>query len=169
MELCHNLYICLCYTSRGTWLEEGTKEMFSLMMHSTFYLWLIGIRHIVKQYSDSERKMFCYLYMSYSFQLAARGLLYASSHRQGHTYHSLCYTSRGALAGTRNSSKGPPWRTDLTTHCKKYMYMGVTKWALVCCRSHGVDHWAISRSSQCSTTGVTKAVVCAILSVGWCI
>ena len=28
---------------------------------------------------------------------------------------------------------------------------------------------AISRSSQCSTTGVTKDVVCAILSVGWCI
>ena len=28
---------------------------------------------------------------------------------------------------------------------------------------------AISRSSQCSTTGVTKAVVCAIPSVGWCI
>ena len=26
-----------------------------------------------------------------------------------------------------------------------------------------------SRSSQCSTTGVTKAVVCVILSVGWCI
>ena len=26
-----------------------------------------------------------------------------------------------------------------------------------------------SRSSQCSTTGVTKAVVCAILSVGRCI
>ena len=26
--------------------------------------------------------------------------------------------------------------------------------------------WGISRSSQCSTTGVTKAVVCAILSVG---
>ena len=24
-------------------------------------------------------------------------------------------------------------------------------------------------SSQCSTTGVTKTVVCAILSVGWCI
>ena len=28
---------------------------------------------------------------------------------------------------------------------------------------------AISRSSQCSTTGVTKAVVYVILSVGWCI
>ena len=30
-------------------------------------------------------------------------------------------------------------------------------------------HWAISRFSQCSTTGVTKAMVCVILSVGWCI
>ena len=29
-------------------------------------------------------------------------------------------------------------------------------------------HWVIS-SSQCPTTGVTKAVVCVILSVGWCI
>ena len=27
-------------------------------------------------------------------------------------------------------------------------------------------HLALSRSSQCSMTGVTKAVVCAILSVG---
>ena len=27
----------------------------------------------------------------------------------------------------------------------------------------GWTHWAISRSSQCSTTGVTKAVVCVIL------
>ena len=31
------------------------------------------------------------------------------------------------------------------------------------------NHLAISRSSQCSTTGATKAVACAILSVGWCI
>ena len=29
--------------------------------------------------------------------------------------------------------------------------------------------YTISHSSQCSTTGLTKAVVCAILSVGWCI
>ena len=29
-----------------------------------------------------------------------------------------------------------------------------------------LTHWAISRSSQCSTTGVTKAVLCAILSEG---
>ena len=33
----------------------------------------------------------------------------------------------------------------------------------------GWTHLAISRYIQCSTTGVTKAVVCAMLSVGWCI
>ena len=27
----------------------------------------------------------------------------------------------------------------------------------------------IYHSSQCSTTGITQAVVCAIMSVGWCI
>ena len=47
-------------------------------------------------------------YMGYSFQLAARVLLYAPSHRQDNTYHGLCYTSRAELAGTRNSSVGPP-------------------------------------------------------------
>ena len=33
----------------------------------------------------------------------------------------------------------------------------------------GWTHLAISHSSQCFTTGVTKAVVCAILSMGLCI
>ena len=33
----------------------------------------------------------------------------------------------------------------------------------------GWTHSAISRSRQCYTTGVSKAVVCVILSVGWCI
>ena len=41
----------------------------------------------------------------YSFRLAARVLLYASSHRQDNTYHSLCYTCRGALAGTSTATK----------------------------------------------------------------
>ena len=44
----------------------------------------------------------------HGLRLAARVILYASSHRQDNTYHGLCYTSRGALAGTRNSSMGPP-------------------------------------------------------------
>ena len=65
-------------------------------------------------------------HIGYSFQLTARVLLYAPSNRQDSTYHGLCYTSRGALAGTRNSSMGPPhegstgrpiapWANALTT------------------------------------------------------
>ena len=34
--------------------------------------------------------------MGYFYRLAQRVLLYASPHRQDNTYHSLCYTSRGA-------------------------------------------------------------------------
>ena len=48
--------------------------------------------------------------------IAARVLLYASSHRQDNTYHGLCYTNRGALAGTRNNYMGPPCRIDPATH-----------------------------------------------------
>ena len=74
---------------------EGRKEMFYLTMHSTFYLRLYGIRHMVKDHSDSER----------GNPLLPHGLLFlisskvAPSHRQESTFHSLCYTSRGALAG----------------------------------------------------------------------
>ena len=53
------------------------------------------------------RKETCCCHIGYSYRLTARVLLYASSHRQDNTYHGLCYTSRGALAGTRNSSMGP--------------------------------------------------------------
>ena len=42
--------------------------------------------------------------MGCSFRLAARVLLYASPHRQDSTKHGLCYTSRGALAGTINKT-----------------------------------------------------------------
>ena len=53
----------------------------------------------------------------------------------------------------------------------KYMkYLGVGEY-MTDMHSTGLHllNQAISRSSQCSTTGVTKAVVCVILSVGWCI
>ena len=44
----------------------------------------------------------CHHYMGYSFQLAARDLLYAPSHREDSPYHGFSYTSCVALAGTRN-------------------------------------------------------------------
>ena len=52
-----------------------------------FYLRLYGVGHMVKD-----------------------------PYRQDDTYHGFRYTSRGALAGTRNSSMGPPRRIDPTTH-----------------------------------------------------
>ena len=93
---------------------DGRKEgnvLFNDALN-TFHLRLYGITHMVKDHSEEARCR----HMGYSFRLAARVLLYASSHRQDNTYHSLCYTNRGALAGTRNSSMGPPWRIDPTTH-----------------------------------------------------
>ena len=89
--------------------EEGKKEGNILFNDAvnTFYLRLYGVRHMVKDHSDSERGTH-YRHMGYSFRLAATVLLYASSHRQDNTYHGICYTSRGALTGKRQSSKGPP-------------------------------------------------------------
>ena len=74
---------------------------------NTFYLRLYGVRHMVKDHSDSERGNLL-LPHRLLFPISSKGSLYASSHRQDNTYHGLCYTSRGALAGTRNSSMGPP-------------------------------------------------------------
>ena len=58
---------------------------------------------MVKDHSESERGN-PLLPPGLLFQLVARVLLYAPSHRQDSTYHGLWYTSRGALAETRNNS-----------------------------------------------------------------
>ena len=96
--------------------KQGRKEMFYLTAHSThFYLRLYDVRHRVNDHSDRKKETRC-RHMGYSFRLAARVILYASSHRQDNTYHYRCYSSRGALFGTKNSSMGSPRRIDPTTH-----------------------------------------------------
>ena len=82
-----------------TFKEKEGNVLFNDALN-TFYLRLYGVGHMVKDHTESCR------HMGYSFRLAARVLLYAPSHRQDSTYHGLCYTSRGALAGTINSSMG---------------------------------------------------------------
>ena len=74
---------------------------------NTFNLRLYGVRHMVKDHSDSERGNPLPPHRLL-FPISTRVLLYAPSHRQDSTYHGLCYISCGALAGTRNSSMGPP-------------------------------------------------------------
>ena len=55
---------------------------------NTFYLRLYGVRHMVKDHSDSEKGN-PLLPHRLLFPLAARVLIYASSHRQDSTYHGL--------------------------------------------------------------------------------
>ena len=88
--------------------REREREMFYLTTHSTHFIygymasdiWLRTILIVIKETRCRH--------IGYSYRLAARVLLYAPYHRQDNTYHCLCYTSRGALAGTRNSSMGSP-------------------------------------------------------------
>ena len=75
---------------------------------NTFYLLSYDVGHMVIRTILIVRKETRCCHICYSFRLAARVLLYAPSHRQDSTYHGLCYTSGGALAGTRNSSMGLP-------------------------------------------------------------
>ena len=88
--------------------KEGRKEMFYLTMHSTHFIYSYMASDIWVRTILIVRKETRCCHIGYSFRLTARVLLYAPSHRQDNTYHVLCYTSRGALAGTRNSSVGPP-------------------------------------------------------------
>ena len=81
----------------------------------TFYLLLHSVGQIVKNHSDSKTRTLLPLH-GYFICLPTRVRLYASSHKQDNTYHDLCYTSHGTLAGTRNSSMGPSWGIDPMTH-----------------------------------------------------
>ena len=82
--------------------------MFYLMTHSTHFIYGYMASDMWLRTILIVRKETRCCHIGYSFRLAARVLLYAPSHRQDSTYHGLCYTSRGALAGTRNSSMGSP-------------------------------------------------------------
>ena len=81
-------------------LKEG-NVLFNDALN-TFYLWLYGVGHRVRNHSAREETR-CRNYIGYYFLLTARALLYALSHRQDSTYHSLRIISHGTLAGTRNS------------------------------------------------------------------
>ena len=70
--------------------------------------------------------------MGYSFRLASRVLLYAPSHRQDSTYHGLCYTSCGALAGTKIAQWVHPMkdRSDDPSHHERTLLPRSYIWLL---------------------------------------
>ena len=120
-------YYELVYVSRSFNIQGFLRKEGNVLFNdalNTFYLRLYAVGHMVKDHSVRE-ETHCH-HMGYVFRLAARVLLYAPSHRQDSTYHCLCYTSRRALAGRRNSSMGAPheglirrpialWANALTT------------------------------------------------------
>ena len=113
-------------------------------------------------------------------------IVYQSSHRQDSIYYSPV---THALSWTRNISMAPPWGIDQTTHCTKSGHSttelhlaplctgdGKLLWIWVCSLMvrwvvgsilHGgpIELFPVPVSAPWL---VTKAVVCAILSVGWC-
>ena len=104
VRACMSACMCEREGERKSERKEGRKEMFYLTTHSTHFIYGymasdIWLRTILIVRNETR----CH-HIGYSFRLTARVLLYAPSHRQDSTYHGLCYTSRGALAGTRNSS-----------------------------------------------------------------
>ena len=93
---------------------ENLKRNFSIIIRVgyhgvsryTFYLWLYGVGHMVKDHSDSQRKP-PVATVGYSFQLVARVLLYA---------HTI---SHGALAEKRTSSMGSSLKALPVNECYK--------------------------------------------------
>ena len=105
------LYIQCLHPAILKFLESDTereREMFYLTTHSTHFIYGYMASDIWLRTILIVRKETRCRQIGYSYRLTARVLLYAPSHRQDNTYHGLCYTSRGALAGMRNSSMGPP-------------------------------------------------------------
>ena len=109
------MYACMC-----VW--KGRKEMFYLTTHSTHFIYGYMASDIWLRTILIVRKETRCRHMGYSFRLKARVLLYAPSHRQDSTYHGLWYTSRGALAGTRNSSMAPHTHTHTCILCFFFLY-----------------------------------------------
>ena len=94
------------YKLIGNIYNKRERKMFYLTTHSTHFIYGYMASDIWLGTILIVRKETRCRHIGYSYLLTARVLLYAPSHRQDNTYHGLCYTSRGALAGTRNSSMG---------------------------------------------------------------
>ena len=100
--LTYNIYINRVHK------QVRERIFFYLTTHSTHFIYGYMASDIWLRTILIVRKETHCRHIGYSYRLTTRILLYAPSHRQDNTYHSLCYTSCGALAGTRNSSMGPP-------------------------------------------------------------
>ena len=84
----HSTHFIYSYMER-----EREREMFYLTMHSTHFIYGYMASDIWLRTILIVRKETRCRQIGYSYRLTARVLLYAPSHRQDNTYHSLCYKS----------------------------------------------------------------------------
>ena len=94
-----NIKVKVCFVYR----KKERNVLFKDALN-TFYLQLYGVRHNVKDHPDSNRGSLLPPLHAVFFLISSKDFLYAPSDRQDSTYNSLCYTSCGVLAGTRNNS-----------------------------------------------------------------
>ena len=117
--------------------RKREREVFYLTTHSTHFIygymaWDIWLRTIMIVRKETRCR-----HIGYSYRLTARVLLYAPSHRQDNTYHGLCYTSRGALAGTEIAQWVHPmkdWSDDPSHHERRKK-----EW-MKCIKVHGTKN-----------------------------
>ena len=97
--------------------KEGRKCVFNDAFN-IFYLWLYGVKHMVKDHSDSKRgnPLLPHVLL---FPISSKGFFYMHHPTQDSTYHRLCYTSR-VHAGTRNR---------LVVHHEGLIRWPITPWA----------------------------------------
>ena len=125
---------------------EREREMFYLTTHSTHFIYGYMASDIWLRTILIVRKKTCCRHMGYSYRLTARVLLYAPSHRQDNTYHGLCYTSHGALAGTRNSSMGPPYEGSIRRPTAPWA--NAVEWGQPIYKSYVLTHFLASALPQ---------------------
>ena len=103
MFLC--MYACMLYVYVCMLVYVSGKKEGNVLFNdalNTFYLRLYGVRHMVKDHSDSDKGNPLPPHRLL-LSINSKGSFICTIPRQDSTYHGLCYTSRGALAGTRNS------------------------------------------------------------------
>ena len=90
------MFYLMTHSQHNLKCVERRKKLFYLTTHSTHFIYGYMASDIWLRTTRIAREETRCRHIGYSFRLAARVLLYASSHRQDNTYH-----SRGVLAGTR--------------------------------------------------------------------
>ena len=109
----------------SSYKEVREREMFYLTTHSTHFIYGYMASDIWLRTILIVRKETRCRHIAYAYRLTARVLLYAPSHRQDNTYHSLCYTSRGALLEQEIAQWVHPMkdRSDDPSHHERTLYL----------------------------------------------